>query len=77
MEKREKLDELESVRNKIYIARLRLRCIEASVEKVEPYSGAFESLTQKALQVKEELKQLWADEFRLKFEVEKLSRREN
>lgn len=77
MEIREKLDELESVRNKIYIARLRLRCIEASIEKVEPYSGAFESLSQKALQVKGELNQLWGDEFRLKFEVEKLSRREN
>lgn len=73
---KEKMDELESVRKKVYVAQLRLRCIEANIEKVEPYSGAFESLSEKALQVKDELNQLWGDEFRLKFEVEKLSRRE-
>lgn len=77
MEMREKLNELKFVSNKIYIAQLRLRSIEASIEKVEPYSGAFESLSQKALQVKEELNQLCADEFRLKFEIERLAQREN
>lgn len=49
---------LKEIDMKMYEIRMRLRSIEASFTRLEPYAPGFDSMLQKALELKEELETL-------------------
>lgn len=59
--------DLEEIEQQIYINTMRLKSIEANFENVAPYSDEFDSLIEKALELKGELDRLTVERIRLKF----------
>lgn len=59
--------ELKEIEQQIYICVMRLKSIEANFENVAPYSSEFDSLMEKALELKEELDRLTVEKIRQTF----------
>jgi len=52
------MNKLHEIETELYAARMRLRSVEASFERLEPYSPAFDAMLEKACELKAEIDRL-------------------
>ena len=65
----EKIKELDNITDILYAARMRLECVEANIKIGDPFSCGLERLIDEALRLKREISELSADEFVLRYEL--------
>lgn len=69
----EKTKELDKITDRLYAARMKLKCIEKSIEEADPFSGNLESLIGEAMELRHEIEDLSVDEFVVRYEIGRIT----